>query len=82
MDALVQDYGYASDGESFSIADQNEIWLMELIGKGKTKGAPLACVLAFVFASSSSVLISVFSFTFAYVTVFAKTSACLCLFHV
>jgi len=39
MDALVQDYGYASDGESFSIADQNEIWLMELIGKGKTKGA-------------------------------------------
>ena len=39
MDQLCQEYGYASDGESFSIADQNEVWLMELIGKGKTKGA-------------------------------------------
>ena len=39
MDYLCQTYGYASDGESFSIADQNEVWLMELIGKGKEKGA-------------------------------------------
>ena len=39
MDDLCQTYGYASDGESFSIADQNEVWLMELIGKGKEKGA-------------------------------------------
>lgn len=39
MDHLCQTYGYASDGESFSIADTNEVWLMELIGKGKEKGA-------------------------------------------
>ncbi|MCQ2973467.1 MAG: C69 family dipeptidase [Bacteroidales bacterium] len=27
-------YGYASEGESFSIADKNEVWIMEVIGKG------------------------------------------------
>lgn len=35
MTQLVEDYGYASSGESFSIADANEVWIMELIGKGK-----------------------------------------------
>ncbi|MDE7385903.1 MAG: C69 family dipeptidase [Muribaculaceae bacterium] len=35
MTDLVKDYGYASSGESFSIADPNEVWIMELIGKGK-----------------------------------------------
>ncbi len=40
MTGLVRDYGYASSGESFSIADPSEVWLMELIGKGKAdKGA-------------------------------------------
>jgi dipeptidase len=34
---LVADYGYASSGESFSIADANEAWIMELIGKGPGK---------------------------------------------
>jgi dipeptidase len=35
MTNLVKDYGYASTGESFSIADQNELWVLELIGKGR-----------------------------------------------
>lgn len=39
MDTLCTLYGYASDGESFSLADREEVWLMELIGKGPEKGA-------------------------------------------
>jgi dipeptidase len=40
MTALVRDYGYCSGGESFSIADKNEVWVMEMIGKGVgNKGA-------------------------------------------
>lgn len=31
---LADTYGYASSGESFSIADTEEAWIMELIGKG------------------------------------------------
>lgn len=40
MTDLVAKYGYFSSGESFSIADPNEVWIMELIGKGPgSKGA-------------------------------------------
>ncbi len=31
---LVEKHGYASSGESFSIGDKNEVWIMEIIGKG------------------------------------------------
>jgi dipeptidase len=37
---LVEQFGYGSGGESFSISDANEAWIMEIIGKGKyEKGA-------------------------------------------
>lgn len=37
---LVEEYGYASEGETFSIGDPNEVWIMDLIGKGPgRKGA-------------------------------------------
>ncbi|MDE5712845.1 MAG: C69 family dipeptidase [Muribaculaceae bacterium] len=39
MTDLVAEYGYASTGETFSIADKNEAWVMEMIGKGTEKGA-------------------------------------------
>jgi dipeptidase len=40
MTSLVKEYGYYSEGETFSIADPNEAWMMEMIGKGPgVKGA-------------------------------------------
>lgn len=40
MTELVEQYGYASEGETFSIGDPNEIWIMDMIGKGPgQKGA-------------------------------------------
>lgn len=40
MTSLVAEYGYCSEGESFSIGDPNEIWVLDMIGKGgKEKGA-------------------------------------------
>ncbi len=37
--ALVEEYGYYSSGESFSISDKNEAWIMEIIGKGSPEMA-------------------------------------------
>ncbi len=40
MTELVAEYGYASEGESFSICDPDEVWILEMIGKGEgEKGA-------------------------------------------
>lgn len=37
MTSLVAEYGYYSSGESFSISDPEEVWIMEMIGKGPQK---------------------------------------------
>ncbi len=37
MADLVDQYGYGSDGESFSISDANEVWYMEIMPKGYTE---------------------------------------------
>ena len=40
MAALVEEYGYNSSGESLTVCDPNEAWIMEIIGKGPgRKGA-------------------------------------------
>jgi len=40
MTKLISEYGYNSTGESFSISDPDEVWIMEMIGKGPgNKGA-------------------------------------------
>ena len=36
--SLANEYGYPSEGESFTIADTKEVWVMDLIGKGSEKG--------------------------------------------
>ena len=39
MHELVSTYGYSDGGESFSLADPNEVWIYEIINKGDEKGA-------------------------------------------
>ena len=34
MTGLVETYGYCSEGETFTICDPNEAWIMEMMGKG------------------------------------------------
>ncbi len=38
MVALANRYGYPSEGETFSIADTREAWIMDMVGKGEEKG--------------------------------------------
>ncbi len=45
MTDLIAEYGYRSTGESFSIADTSEAWIMEMIGPGPSgKGAEWVAV--------------------------------------
>jgi len=37
MTKLMAEHGYCSSGESLSISDKNEVWIMEMIGKGPGK---------------------------------------------
>ena len=40
MTSLVEEYGYCSEGETFTLADPQEAWMMEMVGKGPgVKGA-------------------------------------------
>ncbi len=41
MTTLAARYGYRSEGESFTIADPHEVWIMDMIGKGPGGGAPV-----------------------------------------
>ena len=45
MTSLVEEYGYCSEGESFSICDPDEVWILEMIGKraeyDTVKGKPV-----------------------------------------
>ena len=34
MTSLAEKYGYCSEGETFSVCDPNEAWIMEIMGKG------------------------------------------------
>ena len=40
MTDLAAEYGYGDAGESFSIADTQEVWIMEMVGTGPGGKAP------------------------------------------
>ena len=39
MTTLVEKYGYCSEGETFTICDPNEAWIMEMMGMGPGSGS-------------------------------------------
>lgn len=40
MDELTQNYGYESNGESYGVGDSDEVWLLEMVSKGKFVSSP------------------------------------------
>ncbi len=38
MTSLVEQYGYYSEGETFSVADKDEAWMLEMMGCGPDRG--------------------------------------------
>ena len=43
MTTLAQTYGYCSEGETFTICDPNEAWIMEMQGKGNQHEGQKQC---------------------------------------
>ena len=48
MTDLVAEFGYYSSGESFSISDPEEVWILEMIGKGEAEKAQFGLLVAFL----------------------------------
>ena len=64
MTELMDEHGYCSSGESFSVIDKNEAWIFEIIGKGG-KGAVWVAMLipdGYVCAHANQARITTFPF--------------------
>lgn len=66
MTELMDEYGYYSEGESFSVCDKNEAWIFEVIGKGQgRKGAVWVAMLipdGYVCAHANQARITTFDY--------------------
>ena len=58
MTSLVEKYGYNSEGETFTICDPNEAWIMEMMGCGGDKKQKVVWVAVLAHARTKAVAIS------------------------